>query len=216
MERMDISKSDLENKLVLDAGCGSGRLTSSLTKHNCETVGIDLSNPLLAYQTSVGNPKVHIVQADIFNLPFKDETFDYVWSEGVLHATPDAKKAFSCIMQKLKKQGKGYIWLYEKSPHERIRQLIKSWKIPHWPLFIMSYGFVILWAGYYFLKTVFNIRQNAFFFFDALSPKYQSEHNKKEIKGWFNECGFKNIDIGMGTFPMNGYCVFGVATKTKE
>ena len=44
--------------------------------------------------------------------PFKDSTFDFIWSDGVLHHTPNTFSAFSSVEKLLKKGGKFYAWFY--------------------------------------------------------------------------------------------------------
>lgn len=49
---------------------------------------------------------------NMFKLPFKDNIFDYIYSVGVLHHTPDCKKAFQKLPGLLKNGGEIAIWLY--------------------------------------------------------------------------------------------------------
>jgi ubiquinone/menaquinone biosynthesis C-methylase UbiE len=76
---------------ALDAGCGSGVLTSRLAGHvNC-VVGMDISNSMIAlakqHQTQERRDNVNFVIADLESLPFGDEAFDFVVSLEVLHET---------------------------------------------------------------------------------------------------------------------------------
>jgi 2-polyprenyl-3-methyl-5-hydroxy-6-metoxy-1,4-benzoquinol methylase len=57
---------------VLDIGCGSGKLFSPLQRAGYNVTGIDLSRMALMSIRSGGS----LLQADIINLPFKDNTFD--------------------------------------------------------------------------------------------------------------------------------------------
>lgn len=92
---------ELVGKRVLDAGCGSGRLTVNLAKAvpTATVVGFDFSDSaLVAYERSSGIPNVHIVKTDLLQPPFAPESFDYIWSEGVLHALPSAKAGFDSLL----------------------------------------------------------------------------------------------------------------------
>jgi len=55
---------------------------------------------------------IDIVQAYIMKLPFKDKTFDVIFSIGVLHHTPDTKRAFQCLPKLLRDSGEIAIWVY--------------------------------------------------------------------------------------------------------
>ncbi len=102
-----------EGKIVLEGGCGKGRHTSLAADWGAkEVIGIDLSAAVeTAFQATKDLKNVHIVQADIFKLPFK-RVFDYAFSVGVLHHTPDPKKAFTSLAKKVKKGGHISAWIY--------------------------------------------------------------------------------------------------------
>ncbi|MCW5961000.1 MAG: methyltransferase domain-containing protein [Pyrinomonadaceae bacterium] len=102
-----------EGKIVLEGGCGKGRHTSLAADWGAkEVIGIDLSAAVeTAFQATKHLENVHIVQADIFKLPLK-KVFDYAFSVGVLHHTPDPKKAFTSLAGKVKKGGHISAWVY--------------------------------------------------------------------------------------------------------
>jgi len=56
-----------------------------------------------------------VLRADAENLPFKDETFDYVWSWGVIHHSPDTKACAKEISRVLKTGGRMDIMLYHRN-----------------------------------------------------------------------------------------------------
>lgn len=112
------SLDELRGKRVLDAGCGGGRFISYLRKQGVEVMGIDMRPGLLyAYAGEFkDDPRFHLIQADLFELPFQENSFDYIFSLGVLHHTPDPKKAFMGLVRYLKKGGKIAIWVYPRKP----------------------------------------------------------------------------------------------------
>lgn len=117
-----------ENKTVLDAGCGMGRQTYYAAKYGAEVVGIDLSKSVdAAYQNTREFPKAHIVQADIYNLPFRQETFDFVYSIGVLHHLPSPEEGFRKLLCFLKPGGEVRVYLYRNLENE-----------PKWKHFLLS------------------------------------------------------------------------------
>jgi 2-polyprenyl-3-methyl-5-hydroxy-6-metoxy-1,4-benzoquinol methylase len=69
-----------------------------------EVVGIDLGDGVeSAFAATRNSTNAHIVQCDIFKLPFK-KSFDYAFSIGVLHHTPNPKKGLSFAGRKSKKR----------------------------------------------------------------------------------------------------------------
>ena len=77
---------------LLEAGCGTGRMTSILSQTVRETVSIDFSFESLRVNRrklqAAGAPNVHLVQADLCRLPFAADGFDRVVSCQVLEHIP--------------------------------------------------------------------------------------------------------------------------------
>ncbi len=74
-----------EGSTVLEAGCGTGQTLSRFsTRHN--TVGLDISQAALNLaRSNCKNP----VLGSIFEIPFKDNTFDLVYNSGVIEHFKD-------------------------------------------------------------------------------------------------------------------------------
>ena len=107
------SRKQLEGRLVLDAGCGSGRFMEVARDLGATVVGLDLSNAVDAARQMVGYKEgTHLVQGDILNPPFKPSSFDLVYSIGVLHHTENTKKGFMSLCPLLKRGGTIAIWVY--------------------------------------------------------------------------------------------------------
>jgi SAM-dependent methyltransferase len=104
-------------KVVLDAGCGIGRHSYWSSQFGAKAIiGIDLSEAVeTAYQNVGRLPNAHVVQADIFQLPFleaEDAPFDFIYSIGVLHHTPDPEKSFHSLVRQVKPGGAIFAWVY--------------------------------------------------------------------------------------------------------
>jgi SAM-dependent methyltransferase len=102
-----------KDKVVLEGGCGKGRHTKLASEWGAkDVVGIDLGDGVeSAFQLTRDLPNAHIVQCDIFKLPVK-KVFDYAFSVGVLHHTPDPKAAFLSLASKVRKGGHISAWVY--------------------------------------------------------------------------------------------------------
>src|SRR5437763_234709 len=96
----------LEGKLVLDAGCGVGRFGEIIHSYGGTYVGVDYSLAIDAAHDNIGHlDGIHLLQADLFALPFAADLFDLIICLGVLHHTPDPRRAFGCLPRVLKPGG---------------------------------------------------------------------------------------------------------------
>ena len=103
-------------KLGLGAGCGFGRHIFHAASSGAEMIGIDISSAIdSAHANTRHLPNVHLVQADIYELPFAPETFDFVYSVGVLHHLPDPARGVHALAPLVKPNGTMFVWLYSKS-----------------------------------------------------------------------------------------------------
>ena len=100
-------------KLGLDVGCGGGRHIVKCAEHAATIIGVDLSEAVeQANKKLSGLKNAHVLQADIFKLPFKENTFDFIYSLGVLHHLSEPQRGFDCLVDLLKVNGAIYaaVW----------------------------------------------------------------------------------------------------------
>jgi len=127
---------EFDNKRVLDAGCGDGQALGLLrTKYNIEPYGIDISPTSLRRAhdySNVNDLGLHLVEADVREIPFPDNAFDAVMSFGVIEHFPDYGEALREFHRVLKPGGD----LILVQPHKnslrhlkRIRMTMKN----EWP-----------------------------------------------------------------------------------
>lgn len=114
---------ELAGKLVLDAGCGAGRFTDVVARGGAEAVGVDLSFSVDAARQNLGSlPNCHLVQADILQLPFRPESFDFGYSIGVLEHTPDPQTGFARLLSALKPGGEVAVFVL---PRRRLTETLR-------------------------------------------------------------------------------------------
>ena len=109
---------DLQGKRVLELGPGAGGHSALFAKYGAIMTSADITfSRAKATQVKfdlMGDlaEGCQSMQSDAENLPFADDTFDIVYSNGVLHHTPDTEKAIQDVYGVLKPGGQAVIKLY--------------------------------------------------------------------------------------------------------
>jgi len=117
----DMPLGDLVGKRVLEIGAGAGGHSALFAKHGAimasGDITFDRARATQAKFDLMGDAAsgCQAVQSDGESLPFADDTFDIVYSNGVLHHTPDTQKAIDEVKRVLKPGGRAVIMLYCKS-----------------------------------------------------------------------------------------------------
>lgn len=124
-----VDRDFFRGKMVLDAGCGKGRHAWCASRFGArEVIGIDLSEAVeVAYLNTRDLPNVHIIQGDIYNLPFRVQ-FDYIYSVGVLHHLPDPAAGFLSLSKQLKPGGAISAWVYGRENNGWIAYLVNPFR----------------------------------------------------------------------------------------
>lgn len=202
-----LNPSDLSGKLVLDAGCGGGRYARLLGLHGAKVVGVDLSAAVeKAAALCADLPNVRIIQADLFALPLAEAAFDAAFSIGVMHHSPDARRAFAEVARRVKPGGRLAVWLYRKNtpPQEGLNTALRAVtaRLPTRLLEPACAGLGLLGSVPFLNKTLnklFNFSNHPDWTlrvcdnFDWYAPAYQSHHTVEELKAWFRDSGFEDL-----------------------
>jgi len=109
-----LKPADFLGKLVLDAGCGFGRHSFFAARYGAEVVGIDSSadGVRAAHRNTSHLARAHVIEADIYNPPFRDGVFDLTYSFGVRHHLQKPMDAFKTLGLTVKPGGRLSIWVY--------------------------------------------------------------------------------------------------------
>jgi len=108
----------IEGKKVLDVGCGPGYWRRKMKDVHLEYFGIDLSGhtvSLARKSAELLGLSGEIIKASAEDIPYSDNFFDHVISEGVIHHTPNTEKCVSEIYRVLKPGGTATISVYYKN-----------------------------------------------------------------------------------------------------
>lgn len=113
-------------KKILDAGCGNGRFAYYAAKYGAEVWAIDLGPAVEVARRNTEARNVHVIQADLHDPPFELESFDFIYSIGVLHHLPNPEAAFQNLLRFLKPGGVVQIYLYWKAEQQPIKAAMLS------------------------------------------------------------------------------------------
>jgi SAM-dependent methyltransferase len=107
---------DLRGQVVLEVGSGSGRFTTHALETGATIVSLDYSNAVEAnYRSNGGSEDLLLVQASVYDMPFRRASFDKAFCFGVLQHTPDPREAFMAMVRHLKPGGRIAADIYAKN-----------------------------------------------------------------------------------------------------
>lgn len=211
---LDLEARPIRGKLALEVGIGIGGVADFNARvEGAEVVGVDLGYATDAAYAQFGpNPNLHIVQASVFALPFRDATFDFVYSFGVIHHTYDTKVAFDGLTRLPKPDGRLYVWVY--SPEDESRNLTRrllmkveqvlrplTWRLPDRVQTAAILPLVPLYMGYQGLRAWregkgqvrYGFREALHAARDRFTPRYIHRHSDDEVMGWFRAAGYDEL-----------------------
>lgn len=110
---------ELAGKKVLEIGSGAGAHSALFAKHGAQMYSMDITHDRVVATAGKidllqDNNKNVCLQADAEKLPFPDNYFDIVYSNGVLHHSPDTPLTIKEAYRVLKPGGKAVIMLYAR------------------------------------------------------------------------------------------------------
>ena len=219
---------ELKGKLVLDVGCGMGRFAEVATRWGARVVGIDLSAAAEVAAKNLVDRDFVAYQADVFALPFALESFDIIYSVGVLHHTPDCEAAVKALDKYLKPGGILAVWLYSGyNKWYRFSDIWRRYTHKMKPARLHSVLKVAVPFCYHFenglrrlplagkplagiFHHVFPVNRHKspetriLDTFDWYSPKYQSKHTYEQVFRWYEAMGMEDMRIGSSAIAVRG------------
>ena len=117
---LKIDLSSITNRIVMDAGCGTGENTWAFRRiipDSTQVIGVDLSfNSIKIARSQQKSPQENIAFANgsLLELGIESESIDLVISSGVLVAVPDPYSAYQELIRVLKPGGKIVLVLYHR------------------------------------------------------------------------------------------------------
>jgi 2-polyprenyl-3-methyl-5-hydroxy-6-metoxy-1,4-benzoquinol methylase len=217
---------DIAGKWVLDVGCGAGRFAEVALEVGAHVVALDYSNAVDACYMNLGDSsRLHVVQGDIYSLPFEKRQFDFVYCLGVLQHTPDVGKAFENLPPMVSPGGRLCVDFYERSwkssllPKYWLRPFTKhvskarlfatlehvvprllpiSRLLSRFPLLGHQLKRIVPVANYFDVYPLNNKQQLEWSLldtFDWFSPEYDNPQARATVRRWFEEACIENIEV---------------------
>jgi SAM-dependent methyltransferase len=219
------SPEELRGKDLLECGSGAGRFTEVLCETGATVTSFDISSAVHANAASNGRfPNLRLVQASIYEMPFPEESFDFLFCFGVVQHTPDVERSFKTLFRYLRPGGRFCIDVYAAMiayPHPR--QLLRpvTRRMPPARLYALVEKAVprllplstmlgaVPWAGqglarlvpvanhrYLNLKDKETIRNwSVLDTFDWLSPRYESPQPRRRLERWTRDLALREVSI---------------------
>jgi len=236
----------MSGECILEVGCGAGRFTEVMLATGASVVSVDYSTAVDAcWENNGPHPRLTVVQADLFSLPFAPASFDRVLCYGVLQHTPDPGAAFLELARFVRPGGQiavdayirestpsrytsKYIWrtLTSRMPPRLLRRIVAAY-VPLWlpvdnavknlRLLGRLVTIVPCWNYTGVLPlTPHQVRTWAVLdTFDALGARYDFPQTIASVRAWFRSAGLQDDDVRLGGNGILGNAV-SPTVKTSE
>ncbi len=204
-----LNLSELAGLRVLDAGCGGGRYCKVAAEAGATVVGVDYTHAVnKAAQLCSHLPNVQFIQADLKRLPFPPESFDFVFSIGVMHHDAETRNVFDAVARMVRPGGRMAIWLYRRNQwwQERINTALKRRTTAMPPEDLERWCEWGAWLGGLpvvnrTLNKIVNFSAHPDYenrvcdTFDWYAPQFQYHHTVEELCRWYEDAGFINLKV---------------------
>lgn len=184
------------NALVLDIGCGPGRVLAYLAQRRIHVLGMDRSR--VSVNLVQERYQVPCAVGDNLGLPFADASVDFVISDGVIHHTDNPAAAFAENSRVLRPGGQMYLAVYKpygrypllyKYPGALIRHgLLHSWSKPLVAVFAMLPYYLVHFARSKGKRTWAGARNLFYDYF--VTPKVDFL-SRSVIEDWCSRAGLQ-------------------------
>jgi SAM-dependent methyltransferase len=220
------SDKTMEGQQILEAGSGAGRFTEILVKTKANIFSFDFSNAVEANAKNNGLANnLVLFQADIFNIPLPESSFDQVLCLGVIQHTPDPEASFFSLAKMVKPGGKLSVDVYTQSWYHYLhwKYILRPITKKLNPKFLYSlintivpplvpisstlrklFGRIgsrlvpIVEFSHLGLSLELNKEWSILDTFDMYSPAHDHPQSLKNVRLWFFKAGFEDIKVWYG------------------
>jgi SAM-dependent methyltransferase len=235
----DLDPKSLQGLTVLDAGCGMGRHARQIAPHATTLIAMDFSAAIdQAARNTADLANVQCVQGDILKPPVRNDSFDLVYSLGVIHHLSDPEAAVRALVKKVKPRGRFRAYLYWKRSGVsamllNVVALVRrvTTKLPFgvlrrlcWVLSILLYGAVVIpyrvlsqlgvrkhhnWPLYVYTPYPFRVLYNDQF--DRFSAPIEKRYDADEVVAMLRRAGLDHVRV----WPSFGWIAEGTRADLK-
>jgi SAM-dependent methyltransferase/uncharacterized protein YbaR (Trm112 family) len=229
---LQVPPGSLTSQLILDAGCGNGVLSAGLAQDGPEVVAFDYSDIIVRAEANSRragqNGRVYYLQADVRQLPFAQQSFDVIYSDGVIHLTEDTRQTFSRLVRLVKPGGRLFVAVSRRdlSLGYRIRKILTDILQKLFRILPVSFGKplclagaavlsvyvrIMQWLGLKKKRPLGSLRQEALILWNIVALPRHQYHVPEEVAAWFREEGFDNVqDTTIPSLAHTGFGMLGI------
>lgn len=208
-----LGREDWAGRSFLDVGCGMGRNSYwPLLYGAAQGVAIDVDQRSVAAARRTLAPFSNsaVVLASAYDIPFRD-TFDIVFSIGVVHHVESPEKVLAEMVSATKPGGLVLIWVYGRENNEWIVRIVSPLRrallrrLPIGMLHVMSLGpAALLWVvlrfrgeGTEYMQFLrgCSFRHLRSIVFDQLLPRIAHYWSREIVEGMLTKAGLKNVKL---------------------
>lgn len=192
MRLMGLKREDYQGKKILDCGCGTGEFTCWYANQGNRMTAVDLSGPSIAHAKSYAakydlSDRIDFRQMSVLELDLPQNSYDIVYSYGVLHHTPEPYRGFENMVRVCKPGGVIVVSVY--SLYSRFIHRIRQWLIRE--IAGDDIEKRMAWGKRLFPITARKLKlqthdESDAVLYDQFSQPHESLHTVSEILGWFD------------------------------
>lgn len=188
-----------KGKKAIDVGCGAGRYSYALSVLGADVLSIDQSSHGLgrAAEACKDFPAHRTKKVNLLKPLDIDETFDLVWSYGVLHHTGDTYGAFQRVAPLVKPGGWIFLMLYGIPREGHVNDFEAVNEYERWRVETRNISFDEKLDRLMNASMDGTLRaqgvENLEGYFDAISPAINDLYSWVEIETWLLDAGFTDI-----------------------
>lgn len=160
-----ITVSDVQNKRVLELGCGNGSLMIYMADWKPAYLeGVDLGDSVLSAENNLVNFKnCKITKQDLTD--YRSNGFDFVYCIGVLHHLKDPQLGFESVIKNTGSGGKFHVWVYAREGNGIIVYIVDPIRkvVSHMPWWFTKYFMAtsLVFPYYLYAKTLSFLKSNS-------------------------------------------------------